>query len=555
MVGCKEIQDYIDLVRSDEFPECKYQYALCDFIENVFQDSDVYVDEKQLARYMRQQKWFPFRLFPWEKFVFALHNCTYRKSTGQLRFPILFLYVGRGSGKNGYEAFESFCLTLPINGVEHFNVNIFANSEEQSQTTFNDIKDVLEDHKETFAKKFRWNKEVIMNIATRSEIKYMTSNASTKDGGRPGFLILDEVHAYSDYKLIGVARTGLGKVAHSRQTIITTDGLVRGGPLDDYKKQAKEILFHGADDFGFIPFMCSLDDEKEIDEEKMWYKANPSLQYFPDLLQQYKLDYAQYKINPSSISDFRVKRMNLPCTFEDQSVADYTDIKACEMASYDDFPDFDGADCIAGIDYASTTDFFGAGLLFRYNDEYYWYDHSWVCAESQDLPKIKAPIKKWVDQGKITMVDKREIPPEMPAEWLADMGQKYNIQRLSLDNFRLAVMARALADVGFDTDKKTGKIMLTKRVTQNRYVPLIISLINTHKIHWVGDLMTWYTNNTAVSMDRSGNQNFIKKNAVTRKTDGFMALVSAICAAESSHLQDSHETVEDELSDLAVFSL
>lgn len=552
MIGCQEIQEYIDLVRSGRFAVCKHQLALCNFIEKVFQDPDVYVDTKQLSRYLRQQKWFPFRLFPWEKFVFALHNCTYHKSTGQLRFPILFLYVGRGSGKNGYEAFEAFCLTLPINGVKHYNVNIFANSEEQAKTTFQDIKDVLESHEEIFKKKFRWNQERIINNTTSSEIKYMTSNASTKDGGRPGMLILDEVHAYQDYKLIGVARTGLGKVQYSRQTIITTDGIVRGGPLDDYKKQAKEILFDGVDDYGFLPFLCSLDDEKEIDDPKMWYKANPSLQYFPNLVQQYKLDYAQYKINPSSIADFRVKRMNLPCTYEDQSVADYKDIKACELSSYDDFPDFDGADCIAGIDYASTTDFLAAGLLFRAGDEYYWYDLSWVCSESKDLPKIKAPIQKWVDEGKIAMVYEREIPPEMPADWLAEMGQKYNIQRLSLDNFRLALMARALSEVGFDTDKKTGKIMLTKKVTQNRYVPLIVSLINSHKIHWVGDLMTWYTNNTGISMDRSGNQTFIKKDQVTRKTDGFMAMVAAICGAESSHLQDS-QTTEDE--DLLVINL
>ena len=546
VIGCKEIQEYIDLVRSGKYAVCKHQLALCNFIEKAFEDPDVYVDTHQLARYLRQQKWFPFRLFPWEKFVFALHDCTYRRSTGQPRFPILFLYVGRGSGKNGYVAFESFCLTLPINGIPHYHVNLFANSEEQAKTTFGDIYDVLDRNKEIFKKKFHWNQETITNDNTGSKIKYMTSNSSTKDGGRPGMVIFDEIHAYQDYKLIGVARTGLGKVPHSRQTIITTDGIVRGGPLDDFKKQAKEILYNGAEDYGFLPFLCSLDDEKEIEDPKMWYKSNPSLQYFPDLMQQYKLDYAQYKENPSSISDFRVKRMNLPCTFEDQSVADYEDIKACEM-DIEDFPDLEYADCIAGLDYASVSDFFAAGLLFRCDGEYYWIDYSWICSESRDLPKIKAPIQRWIDEGKATIVEDREISPDIPAEWLAEKGQNYNIRRLSLDNFRLALMARALEKAGFDTDKKSGQIMLTKRVTQNRYVPLIVSLIKAHKIHWAGDMMTWYTNNTAISMDRSGNQTFIKKDPITRKTDGFMAMVAAICGAESFHLQDSQTEKEDDL--------
>ena len=118
MMICKEIDEYIAYVRSGEYRVCEEQLLLCDFVEKVFREEDIYVDEEQLHRYLGLQKYFPYELLLWEKFCFALHNCTYR-SDGQLRFPHLFVMVGRGAGKNGYLAFEIFALVTPVNGVKN----------------------------------------------------------------------------------------------------------------------------------------------------------------------------------------------------------------------------------------------------------------------------------------------------------------------------------------------------------------------------------------------------------------------------------------------------
>ena len=106
------IQDYIDLVRSGTVPVCREQILLVDLVERTFQQESIYVDEEQLARYMDQQKYFPYKLLEWETFCFALHNCVY-KAPGRLRWPILMIVVGRGAGKNGYLAFEDFGSGLP----------------------------------------------------------------------------------------------------------------------------------------------------------------------------------------------------------------------------------------------------------------------------------------------------------------------------------------------------------------------------------------------------------------------------------------------------------
>jgi hypothetical protein len=111
MTNCKYIDNYITMVRSaDPFPYCKWQHKLCDFVEKVFETENVYVDEEQLEKYLALQKYFDYRLLPWELFVFTLHICTYTEQ-GYLRFPYCFVNVGRGAGKNGLLSFIDFLLT------------------------------------------------------------------------------------------------------------------------------------------------------------------------------------------------------------------------------------------------------------------------------------------------------------------------------------------------------------------------------------------------------------------------------------------------------------
>jgi phage terminase large subunit-like protein len=111
---------------------CKDQLALCNYVEKCFGEEKIYVDKQQLKRYLNHQRYFPFQLLPWEKFIFTLHNCTY-KAPGVLRWPVLFILVGRGAGKNGYLSFGSFCWITPVNGIQEYNVDIFATLADMGQ--------------------------------------------------------------------------------------------------------------------------------------------------------------------------------------------------------------------------------------------------------------------------------------------------------------------------------------------------------------------------------------------------------------------------------------
>lgn len=535
-----EIQDYIDLVRSGKIEVCKEQLLLCDYVEKCFNEENLFVDEALLEKYLGLQKYFPFELFEWEVFCFTLHNCTYSKP-GILRWPDLFILVGRGAGKNGYLAFEDFCLISQYNKVKKYHIDICANSEDQAMTSFNDVYDVLEENKKKLEKHFDWNKEVITNKKTKSELRFRTSNAKTKDGGRPGKVDFDEYHQYVDYKTIQVFKTGLGKKQNPRTTITTTNGDVRDGPLDQLIARAERILNEQSGDNGLLPFICKLDDEKEVHNPKMWDKANPSLHYNEELQRQIAKEYVDYKDDPISNSSFMTKRMNIPKGNVDREVTSWENI----LATNQPIPDLSGLTCRVGIDYAKTTDFVCAGLLFKYKGKYYWRSHTWVCKKCNDLGRIKAPLQEWEDLELLTFVDGPEVPPETVANWLSEQALKYNLTILGMDNYRYTLLAKALKAVGFDTDKGgANNIKLTRPSDEMRVYPIINSEFTNHNIVW-GDnpLMRWYTNNTCLKPEAHDNYSFGKIEPKSRKTDGFKAFIAAMCA-DGTNLPDEGDYVD-----------
>lgn len=532
------IQTYIDLVRSGTIEVCREQLQLADLVERAFRTEDIYVDEKQLERYMGLLRHFPYGLLCWEKFLFALHNCVYKKN-GSLRWPCLVIVVGRGAGKNGYLAFEDFALLSPVNGIPKYDIDIFAMSEDQAKATFQDIYDILESNPEYYHRYFDWTKEEITNKATKSTLRYHTSSAKTKDGARPGCVNFDELHAYEHWKLIDVAVTGLGKVPRPRRTYITTQGDVRDGPLDKTIEKGCKVLSGEIEDNGWLYFFCWLESDAEINDESKWIKANPSLNdpKRPELLEEIRLEYQDWKLDPAGNSAFATKRMNRPQGNTETEVTSWENLLAASRPIPEGLR-LDGRPAVAGVDYASTQDFVAAGVLILADDTWYWKTHTWVCAQSKTLGRINFPLKESEARGELTFVDAPEIPPEIPVMWLEEMRQKNNLLMTGIDHYRFTLLSKAFAEHGWDTDRKTGNLKLTYTPEQSMVAPVITSAFINHKIVW-GDnrLMRWYVNNAMRIIDKRGNISFGKIEPKSRKTDGFMALVAAFVVAVL-HMED-----------------
>lgn len=528
------IDAYMDGVRDGTIIAGKDIQLAMDYVEYKLNNPDVFIAAEQIDKAVElMERYFEIKLIDWELFVTACIHCFY-KSSDTVVFDVIFIMMGRGNGKNGFISPIAWYLTTHYHGIKGYNVDIVANAEDQAKTSFDDIFEVLEKFWKKLRKFFYKTKEIIVNLKTKSYIKFNTSNAKTKDSKRTGCLIFDEVHQYETYDNIKVFTSGFGKRKHSRAFYITTNGNVREGVLDDMLAIAGDILNGTIKDLGWLPLIYRIDKEEEALDPRMWHKANPSLRFFPALLKEMQSQFTTMKYQPAMEEEFYTKRLNWPKQNREIIVTEWDNIAATNKP----LPDLSGKSAVVGIDYMKVTDFLSVDIHFREGDIRYDINHSWLCLKSADIPRFKIPWRLWAEQGYLTLVDDVEISADLVVDWIAEHATRYNIVKIALDNFRYALLSKALKQIGFDAaEYKNVKLVRPSDIM--KVVPVIDScFVNKYFVWGDNPPLRWATNNTKLirsgksAGQDTGNYVYGKIEAKSRKTDPFMALGAAMTIEE-----------------------
>ena len=527
-----EVEEYLRLVESGPWRVCDEQRALARYVRRCFETQDIYVNTWQLGKYLGLAKYFPFDLYPWERFLTALWDCTYWRDSGLPRWRTVLVLIGRGAGKDGYISFSGMCSISPYCEADNYDVDVCANEDEQACRPVKDLVDVLRSTKWASKLKrfFYTTVQSARGLANRGTMRGRTNSPKSRDGMRTGKAIFNEVHQYPNYDNITVFRTGQGKTDHPRVGYFTSNGYVSDGPLDDLVARSRRILDEGEDDRGFLPFICWLHSKDEVADEANWYMANPSLQYRPSLLQEIRDEYEDWVERPEENPAFLVKRMGFRSQAAEVAVTDYDKVKA----THQPVPHVEGWSCVAGIDYAELSDWAAVDLHFRRGNERYDICHGWVCAQSKTLPRVRAPWRDWAREGHLTVVDDVSIHPDLLAGYIQQAGLRYNLLLLALDHYRWTLVSEPMQRIGFDTSDRT-RVKLVRPNDIMQVEPLIQECFDRGYFHW-GDQphLRWAVNNTKrvrssgkLGMD-TGNFIYAKIEAKSRKTDMWMAVVAAM---------------------------
>jgi len=543
------IDSYIDGCRDGSIVVEDDILKACDLIEYKLNDTDVFIDTEKIDKAVElMQRYFEIELFDWELLVTACIHCYY-KSSDTVVFSKIVLIMGRGNGKNGFISPLSWYLTTHYHGIKGYNVDIVANAEDQAKTSFDDIYEMLERTWKKSKKFFYKSKELIKNLITKSYIKFNTSNAKTKDSKRTGCLIFDEVHGYETYDDVKVFTSSFGKRKHSRTFFISTNGNVRGGVLDDTISIANDILNGIIKDLRWLPLIYRIHNEEQAKDKNNWHMANPSLKYLPTLQLEMDNAYREMQYSAALEEEFFTKRMNFPKGNRDLKVTEWENIEVTNKP----LPDLKGRSCVIGIDYTKITDLASVDIHFRDGDLRYDISHSWLCLKSADLKRLKIPWRQWADEGRLTLVDDVEISPFLLTDYIIENTMHYDIKAVAVDDFRYALIAKALKEIGIDKDHKN--LYKVRPSDIMKIQPVIESIFVNHNFVW-GDepLLRWATNNTKLIAvgkkqgEDKGNYVYGKIEAKSRKTDPFMACVHA---AVIEHLLD---TGGSEYNDLPVIT-
>ncbi|HDR7783974.1 TPA: terminase large subunit [Bacillus wiedmannii] len=540
MIRQKYVEEYIELYRSGKIKFNKERELLINYLEKyVLNRDDLYFDDEMIQDCINfGEKWY-FPLQPFQKFLIAFVFLFYKKN-GRVFYRKFLWMLGRGGGKNGLISVIIHFLISELHGIPEYNISVVANSEEQAKTSPDEVHKCVKKN-EVLQRAFKTTLTQTVSKATESILKFRTSNGDTKDGLRDGAVVFDEIHQYESNKDVRVHISGLGKKKNPREFYIGTDGYVRDGFLDKQKEKAMKVLNGEARPNAVFPFICKLNDETEVDDLDNWELANPMLskplsEYAEGLLETIKEEYEDLEDDPSNREEFMTKRMNLPVTNLERSVAKWSEILATDRS----LPDLDGQECIGSLDFASIRDFAACGLLFRQTGEYIFKTHSFVRKEFVDIyygyskkagefKKQKfAPIKEWEEQGLLTVVDEPTINPQHIVDWFVKMREQYGIKKIIADNFRMEAIRPLLVAEGFEIE-----VIRNPKAIHSLLAPRIeMAFANKQIVFGDNPLMRWYTQNVLVVIKSDGNKIYEKKEPVRRKTDGFQSFVHALYRAD-----------------------
>lgn len=551
MIRQKYVDAYITLYREGKIKFNEERELLIEYLErDVLSRSDLYFDDEMIENCIKfGEKWY-FPLQPFQKFLIAF-VFLFHKDGGRVFYRKFLWMMGRGGGKNGLITVISHFLISDLHGIREYNISVIANSEEQAKTSVEEATKTTK-REPTLLKHFKPTATQLLARGTDSVFKFRTSNGNTKDGLRDGAVVFDEIHYFETNKDVRVHISGLGKKKNPREFYIGTDGYVREGFLDKLKDKAIKTLKGEARANSIFPFICKLNDEKEVDNPDNWELSNPMLseprnEYAQGLFDTIKEEYEDLADDPSNREEFMTKRMNLPLTDLERSVAKWEEIADTNQP----LPDLEGRECIGCIDFAQIRDFAAVGLVFKHEGKVPFITHSFTRKEFVDkyygysMREVEttqkfAPIKEWESKRLLTVLDEEMINLEHIVNWFVTNRMKYSIKKIIGDNYRMEMLKPMLEAVGFEVE-----VIRKPEAIHGLLAPRVEMYFSKGMFVW-GDnpLMRWYTNNVLVSIKKDGNKVYGKKEPIRRKTDGFQALVCGLYRIEELTEMDISDSLD-----------
>ena len=532
----KTVDKYISDILNKQIPASKELIKQTKIIEREFKDHLIEVNLELYDKYLKIGHLFFQEVFPFQSFAMAMSLCTFYKGTSRARWNKLFDIMGRGNGKDSDIAWFSTNLTSDYHNVKQYNIDVIANNMDQSLRPILDIEYMANERKKEKLLKKIGDSIYVSN--TKSFINARSSDAKMQDGLRSGAVVFNEIHAYQNYSRMNVLITGLGKVDDPRTFYFTTNGEERGAVLDDMMDTAMDVLDGLADDRRTLYLIYKLDNLEEINDKTLWVKANPLLPFRQTLMDEIEDEYEVWKRNPTNMPAFPQKRMNLPISSAEQEVAPWETILKTEQEY--DYDNLDGMNCVLGIDSSKTTDWTAVNFLF-YDfdiDKYICINHAFICGKNRDLPGIKAPYQQWCDEGFGTIINEKEVAPDVVIAWAMNLAEEhnYNIVSVVLDNYKKGMFGEELERYGYSKDLGNLEVIRPSNIAE--VIPIIERAFLNERLIWKGNsMLRWATNNTKVipwkrtktTADSDlGNQLYAKINPRFRKTDPFMAFVHSM---------------------------
>ena len=481
----------------------------------------------------------PMKLMLWQKaFISAMYGFkmadeTYVVNTGTAneyrkhidRFRRILLLIARKNCKS--ETTSGLGLTELLTGNDGEDIVCSSNDDNQASIIYNAI-DTMRLMIDPLSQDTWKNQQWIKCKINGSKVFKLSDRTRNKEGRNIDFGIVDEVHEMKDNVIIKSIEQSQSLKPNPKLILITTEGFVNGGFLDEELIKARKILYGEDDSISaerYLPWLYTQDNEQEVwNDEQSWYKSNPTLGVVK------RWDYLREQVDAARRSKAdRMFTLSKDFNFKVTNSEAWITGELLAYSGVYNIDEFKGSIALGAVDLAETTDMCSAKVLLQRPDDKTKYVHSmyWIPQsklEKSDDSEAGAKYTEWAQQGLIRIVEGNEVDVSLVADWFFELYKKYGIRlyKCGYDQRFAKDFLHRMDDYGFEN------IM----IYQNRYVlsspmKLLEADLRDQIINYNDNpIDKWCLLNTSVQVFDTGHIMPVKiKGQKARRIDGTLTFI------------------------------
>jgi phage terminase large subunit-like protein len=306
----------------------------------------------------------PMKLLLFQKaFISAVYS--FKMKDGNDRFKKILLLIARKNGKS--ELCSALALSSFILGNEGSDIVCSSNDDTQASIMYDaiDLMRQMIDPNDLDTKK---NIRFILNKTTNTKIFKMSERTKNKEGRNIDDAFQDEAHELKTNTIPKSIEQSQSLKENPKFFILTTEGFVVDGYLDDELKKARKIISREDDSISasrVLAWLYTQDSELEIFQNpKSWAKSNPTLGIVK------RLDYLEEQVELAKKSKAdRIFVLSKDFNLKQNGVESWLNLEDFTYPAKYDLEDLRGGFCLGHVDLAETTDLCCAkALVMKPND-------------------------------------------------------------------------------------------------------------------------------------------------------------------------------------------
>jgi phage terminase large subunit-like protein len=467
----------------------------------------------------------PMKLMLWQKaFISATYGFKMAEDLTD-RFRRILLLIARKNTKS--ETCSGLALTELITGNDGSDIVCSSNDDNQANILYEAINTMRlmidPNQKDTWK-----NQQHIRCKFNGSKVFKLSDRTRNKEGRNIDFAIVDEVHEMKDNVIIKSIEQSQSLKPNPKLILITTEGFVNGGFLDEELIKARKIL-SGEDDSisaeRYLPWLYTQDSEQEVwQDERTWQKSNPTVGIVK------RWDYLREQVDAARRSKAdRMFTLSKDFNFKVSNSEAWITGEMLEYSRVYNLDEFRGSISLGGVDLAETTDMCSAKILMlkpddntKYIHQMYWIPESKL--KMSDDKESGAKYEEWSRKGLIRIVEGNEVDVSVVADWFAELYKEYKIRtyKVGYDQRFAKDFLKRMDDYGFEYEM----------IYQNRYVlsnpmRLVEADLRDQLIAFNdNEIDKWCLQNTSVQVWDTGHIMPVKiKGQAARRIDGTLSLI------------------------------